>query len=706
MNAVISRSYIRSRYVAVLFAIFVGGVGAMALGYREVSAFRAAFAQYHEAEALYRTVSATLIATSDRVGAPYAERSRPGAALARRVDALEAAVGADMLADAIPDATRTAFATFIGIARKVAQPVAGPEVDLSLHQSILYSIAETELEPQVARIVSACKAHLDAAWNRVVALAIGALACFIVVLIAAAIFIFRPMERHILNAQVMLERETARAQAAERSKGAFLANMSHEIRTALNGVIGVTELLARTRLDAAQGEYVGLMRASGAAVLRLINDVLDFSKIAADEMTLETARFSPRQALVETARLAAPTIDARGVRLILDIDPALPRYAMGDAVRLRQIVANLLQNAAKFTASGRIELSAEWRAQSRTMEISVADTGVGIPADKLGDIFGAFQQVDNSLTPKSHGTGLGLAISKMLAERMGGHITVESVEGEGTRFTVVAPLGATPEAAAPPPALTGKRVAVAVGCARLTQALTRTLQAAGASVIDADQADGLGGAAPDAVVCEVGTRAWRAQAPAARIVALSPSGVTAPDADATLAEPVDPEALVAALAGRSESLGAAPPVSAEPFLGLRVLVAEDNAINQLIARRLLEDLGCTVEVVEDGAEAVRATLATRPDIVLMDVSMPRMTGLEATGAIRRREATLDRRTPIVAMTAHAMEEHRERCLEAGMDDRLAKPFRPEDLAATLARWGTGAGRADAARTAARGVGAA
>jgi len=694
MDATISRSFIRSRYLAALALIFLGGVVVMALGYREVTAFRATFDRYHDAEELYHGVAATLVATNDRVSARFEELSRPGAALARRVAALEANLAAPELADAMPDAARAAFASFIGIARKVAQPVAGPEVDLSLHQSILYSIAETELEPQTAQIVAALGGARDIAWSRIETLACGALASLVLALIAAAMMIFRPMERHILEAQVLLERETARAQAAERSKGAFLANMSHEIRTALNGVTGVTELLARTRLDAGQAEYVGLMRASGAAVLRLINDVLDFSKIAAGEMTLENARFAPRQALVETARLAAPRIEARGVRLILDIDPALPRCAMGDAVRLRQIAANLLQNAAKFTASGRIELVAEWRAASRTMALSVADTGTGIPADKLDAIFGAFQQADNSLTPKSHGTGLGLAISRMLAERMGGAITVESVEGEGSRFTVTVPLGTVPEPAAPPPALSGRRVAVAVGCARLAQALTRTLRAAGADVIDAERTDGLGGGAPCAVVCEVGTRAWRAQAPDARIVALSPVGVTAPDADATLAEPVDPDALIAALTGRSAEAGAA--TAAQSFPGLRVLVAEDNDINQLIARRLLEDLGCTVEVVADGAEAVRATLATRPDIVLMDVSMPRMTGLEATNAIRRREAALDRRTPIVAMTAHAMEEHRERCLEAGMDDRLAKPFRPEDLAETLARWTAGAEDADGA----------
>ncbi len=705
MDATISRSFIRSRYLAALILIFSGGMAVAVLGYRELTGFRAAFDIYHDAEEIHGDIAATLIAATDRALATPRALTTPDALLAQRLDTLERHVQAESgLAVSLPPNLTQAFGSFTGIARKMAAPAPGPEADFALHHSILSSIAETELQPQMNDVVAALKTQRNDAWRRIEVLIVGALAAFVAVLIAAVCLIFRPMERHILEAQVLLERETARAQAAERSKGAFLANMSHEIRTALNGVIGVTELLARTKLDAGQGEYVGLMRASGAAVLRLINDILDFSKIAADEMTLETARFSPRAVLVETARLAAPMIEAKGVAVVLDIDPALPRCAMGDAVRLRQIVANLMQNAAKFTAAGRIELSAAWRAPTRTLEITVRDTGVGIPADKLGDIFGAFQQVDNALTPKSHGTGLGLAISKMLVERMGGHIAVESVEDEGTRFTFAVPLGATPEAAAPGPRLDGMRIAVAVADARLGQTLTRTLDAAGARVVDATHADLLLAGAVDAVIAESGTAAWRAQFPDARIVALRAPGAAAADlapdgADAILATPVDPDALVAALSGQS-GVEAAPRPVAAPHKGLKVLVAEDNAINQLIARRLLEDLGCVVEMVEDGAEAVRATLASRPDIVLMDVSMPRMTGLEATGAIRRREATLGRRTPIVAMTAHAMDEHRERCLEAGMDDRLAKPFRPEDLAATLARWaardGAGAPAAEVA----------
>ncbi|PKP64070.1 MAG: hypothetical protein CVT86_03860, partial [Alphaproteobacteria bacterium HGW-Alphaproteobacteria-8] len=359
MNATINRSFIRSRYVAALAMIFLGGVTVAVLGYRELAGFRTAFDAYHETEEIHGDIAATLIAAADRALTPGHTLATPDSALVRRLDKLETELkGHHDRVEFLPPSVKAAFASFIGIARKMAAPVTNPEADLTLHHSILFSIAETQLQPQMDDIIATLDARRNDAWWRLQALIIGAIAAFIVALLGAAWLIFRPMERHILQAQVLLERETERAQAAERSKGAFLANMSHEIRTALNGVIGVTELLARTRLDGGQAEYIGLMRASGAAVLRLINDILDFSKIAAGEMTLETARFAPRAVLVETARLAASIAEGKGVRVVLDIDPALPRCAMGDAVRLRQITANLLQNAAKFTRAGRIELCA------------------------------------------------------------------------------------------------------------------------------------------------------------------------------------------------------------------------------------------------------------------------------------------------------------------------------------------------------------
>lgn len=560
------------------------------------------------------------------------------------------------------------------------------------------SHAHRDLLPAMRALGSELQQGVDERRVAAQRLTVLVLSCVGVLLIVIAARVFHPMERRIISTQDALERETERARAAEQSKGAFLANISHEIRTLLNGVTGVNELLARSRLTPEQAEYVAIMRGSGAGLLRLINDVLDFSKVAAGSMAFERRPFAVSRVLVETARLHAPRIVERGVEMVLDIDASVPDRIVGDEVRVRQIASNLLTNAAKFTDEGAITLSARWDEANETLEMAVADTGVGIAAEKLSEIFVAYQQIDNALTPKHHGTGLGLGIVRMLAEGMGGSVSVTSEAGVGSEFRVRLPAAAT-SFPARERRLEGVRVAIGPMQERLKRSVSASLTAAGAVV--GDTADGRGHDADWLVLaiplrdgdCSALSR-WRRAHPAARVLALTPAGMEAVGVDASAPRPVDPDALVALIAGDTATEGAEPGAQSPVRVGagLRVLVADDNAINQMIAQRFLEDLGCAVMSVDDGRAAVEATLAHKPDLVLMDVSMPVMTGIEATQQIRRAEVAVGRRTPIIALTAYALQEQRRSIIEGGMDDLLAKPFRPEDMAALVGRWGAAVAR--------------
>ena len=520
------------------------------------------------------------------------------------------------------------------------------------------------------------------------------------------------------------------AEAANRAKSQFLANMSHEIRTPMNGVLGFLELLKGDRLTERQHAYVDMALTSGGTLLQLINDILDFSKIEAGKLAIDETELDLQRLVEEVVEFFSEQASGKGIELAGSIDSGVPAFLKGDPVRLRQILVNLLGNAVKFTDTGEVTLrvsAEEENGRSVLLQFEVSDTGVGISPDALPRIFHAFSQEDGSTTRRYGGTGLGLTIARQLVHMMGGEIAVNSVPGEGSTFRFTARLTKqeAPCPAAAPFSLSfrGLRVLVAAVATSGRTILCRHLEGWGIRhgtaellpealdmLVDAAACDDpYNVAVIDAALPEGGgiglARAIRddGRLGAPEIVLLI-SGADPDQASgglgirAFLKKPLRQSQLYNVFASLvnppsrevfEESASFAPPAHKGCFSSFRILLVEDNPVNQAVSKAMLDYFGCRADVAGNGGEALAALAAAPYDLILMDCQMPEMDGYEATRAIREREAAHgngDSRTPIVALTAHAMDGDREQCMAAGMDDYLSKPYKPDELYSVLARW--------------------
>ncbi len=540
----------------------------------------------------------------------------------------------------------------------------------------------------------------------------------------------------------------SRAEIAERAKSEFLANMSHEIRTPMNGVMGMAELLAKTDLDSKQKMFTDIIVKSGHALVTIINDILDFSKIDSGQLVLDPMPFKLGEAIEDVATLMSSNVKEKDLELVVRVQPDLPERFVGDVGRIRQIVTNLLGNAVKFTDQGHVlvdvsgSVSDEGSGQVANLLVRVEDTGIGIPEDQLARVFEKFNQVDGSSTRTHEGTGLGLTISQMLVEKMGGEIGAESALGKGSKFWFAIPLpvhGENERKKRVPIDVTASRVLVIddnevnrsilleqlgswgfdatatasgqEGLAVLRRAMETDRpvdllvldyhmpKMDGGQVAQALRDDELIGATPIVMLTSVDNmsdgQAFRNLGVEGHLVKPARSAVLLETIITVLQEAkgglIDVELIDAdrgepgSASGTTRSAGQMQGEVIKGKSGLAILVAEDNEVNQIVIEQILAETGHSYTIVENGKLAVEQFRAVSPDLVLMDVSMPEMNGLEATRAIREIEEAGGGHVPIIGLTAHALKGDRDMCIEAGMDDYVPKPISVSALHDALSR---------------------